>query len=102
MAESGARVPPKKVEGPAVPVPQFPELEAALRDLVARGMTRVDEIKARLPAEMQVSAEQVRGLLDDILGHADWAALYQSARADVFRLITTGHSAVKHDPVNMA
>ena len=95
--------PREKPEPAAVPPPpQFPELEAALRDLVARGMTRVDEIKARLPAEMQVSADQVRGLLDDILGQADWLRLYETARADVFRLITTGHSSVKHDPVNVA
>ena len=84
------------------PPPTTPELQALVERLVSEGMSRVDEISSRLPAEMHVSAAQVQGVLDDVLTHLNVAELVSTVRAELFRLISTGHSSVRHDPVNLA
>lgn len=88
----------KKVDAP----PSFPTLEAAIRELLGLGIVKVEEIADRLPPGLQPSAGQIAGVLEDILGHAQWAQLRDAALQDVFNLLMTGHSSVKHDPVNMA
>lgn len=89
-------------EKPAVAVPALPSFQAALDELVRRLTERLDEMQASLPPEVQISTNQIHGIINDVLGHAQWGSLYASARADVFQLLLTGRSNVRHDPMHLA
>lgn len=86
----------------AAALPDFPTIESAIRELIAQGTTRIDQIAAGLPPGMQVPAEQIRAVLDEILSSTNLAALRDAVSVDVFQLLMTGHSTVKHNPVNLA
>lgn len=83
-------------------VPGLPDLQSALDEVVRQIKERLDAIQAGLPPEVQMSTNQVYGVISDVLGSAQWASLYGTARQDLFNLALTGRSNVRHDPVHLA
>lgn len=83
-------------------VPDFPGVSDALAQLLQKVLAEVERVQGGLPPELQLSTEQLVGAINRALTTSDFAGLYELARADIFNLVLTGKSNIRHDPVDLA